>query len=98
MTEEIYPVNFSDPPFQLRNKTILIYWWISKPVRDILSSSPWVERLRETGETPYFCFNEGFCACYESRTDLENHYQEFPDHRLTKAEVMAKEQITLMTS
>ena len=77
MSEEVYPVDFPDPPYRLRNRTILIYWWINKEVRRILLSSPWSERLRETGQTPFFCFFEGFCACFESKEALDSHYEQF---------------------
>ena len=68
---ELYPIDFEDPPGQLKNPTILTFWWTSREVRRVLSHSPWSERLRYHGETPFFCFHNGFCTYFETRKGLE---------------------------
>ena len=88
---ELYPIHFEEPPTQLKNPTILTFWWTSAEVRRVLSQSPWFERLHYQGETPYFCFHNGFCAYFGTRKALEDHYEEFTDHRLTRNEIVCKE-------
>jgi len=88
---EIYPIDFDDPPKELKNPTILTFWWTSKEVRHILSQPPWYDRLLFEGVTPFFCFHEGFCTYFETRKGLEDHYDRNADHRLTRSEIVCKE-------
>jgi len=88
---ELYPIDFEDPPGQLKNPTILTFWWTSREVRRVLSHSPWSERLRYHGETPFFCFHNGFCTYFETRKGLEDHYEEHDSHRLTRSDMISKE-------
>ena len=87
---ELYPIHFDEPPSQLKDPLILTFWWTSAKVRDILSQSPWRERLLNQGETPYFCFHNGFCDYFETGEDMQDHYKRFKHHKLTRKQIVSQ--------
>ncbi len=88
---ELYPIDFQDPPRELKSRTILAFWYTSRKIRRIVQTSPWWERLNGRGQQPYFCFHDEFCACFETKQELEDHYREFQEHRLTKEQIQARQ-------
>ena len=44
-------------------------------------------RVLESGQTPYFCFHEGFCRYFDTRKRLAEHYAKFPNHNIPPSEL-----------
>ena len=80
---ETYPTDFDDPPFALRDPSLILIWYTNQTAREIMSRSPWKDLIRR-GDRPYFCLHEGFCACLKSNQELKQHYQDFESHRLSR--------------
>ena len=41
----------------------------------------------ESGQTPFFCFYDGFCKYFDTRQRLTQHYAKNPSHNIPPAEL-----------
>jgi hypothetical protein len=87
MMIQVFCIDFEDPPETLiTSKICSTLWWVSAKVRSVLTSQQWIARVYN-GQTPHFClYKRAFCRYYETRAELEDHYEKHPDHRLTPDE------------
>lgn len=44
-------------------------------------------RVFESGQTPYFCFHDGFCRYFDDRRRLTEHYAKNPTHNISQPEL-----------
>lgn len=44
-------------------------------------------RVLESGQTPHFCFHDGFCRYFDTKSRLDDHYSKNPSHNIPQLEL-----------
>ncbi len=81
------PSDSMDPPgeppdlvLQQHDPLLRALWFLSADVRETLASEAWTEKLGE-GRRPHFCVHNGFCRYFDTREQLERHWEKKAGHR-----------------
>merc|ERR1712223_835486 len=69
------------PPDYIQDQDCFSFWHLNKTVRCILKSPHWDEKAKK-GIYPQFCFYQGFCKYFETKSMLERHFMKNECHEL----------------